>query len=242
MGVNQQRDDEIEIDLKEIFSVLVRKSWLIILLGLMLALGAMVGTKIFITPTYQSTTKMYVLAKQDNDMVTSGDLQTSTLLTQDYVELIRSRTVTESVIAQLGLDMTHEQLINKLDVTVRGETRIIYISVIDEDPYVARDIANAVRDSAAVHIKNVMNSEAVNIVEEANIPEEKYGPHTVRNGVLAGAVGVLVAIIIILVQYISNDTIKTAEDVERYLKLSTLGTIPLEKNEVKQKKKKVKKM
>ena len=52
---------------------------------------------------------MYVLAKQNNDTLTSADMQTSTLLTKDYAEMIQSRTVTEAVIAQLGLDMTHEQ-------------------------------------------------------------------------------------------------------------------------------------
>lgn len=239
MEVNQQRNDEIEIDLREVFAIFVKKSWLVVLLGVIFALATIVATKMFITPTYQSTTKMYVLAKQDRDTVTSGDLQTSSLLTEDYVELIKSRTVTEAVIAQLGLKLTHEQLLAKLDVTVRGETRIIYVSAIDEDPYVAKDIANAVRDSVAVHIKNVMNTEAVNVVEEANIPDEKFGLHTKRNGVLAGAVGVLLAVIIILVQYLGNDTITTAEDVEKYLKLSTLGTIPMNKSQTNVKKKKV---
>lgn len=166
-------NDEIEIDLREIFSVLLSHLGIIILSGLVLGLVAIVGTKVFITPQYQSVTKMYVLAKQNNDTLTSADMQTSTLLTKDYAEMIQSRTVTEAVIAQLGLDMTHEQLVNKISVSNTTDTRIITISVLDKDPYMARDIANAVRDTAAEHIKNVMNSEAVNVVDEANIPAEK---------------------------------------------------------------------
>ena len=114
MEQNQMNNDEIEIDLREIFSVLLSHLGIIILSGLVLGLVAIVGTKVFITPQYQSVTKMYVLAKQNNDTLTSADMQTSTLLTKDYAEMIQSRTVTEAVIAQLGLDMTHEQLVNKI--------------------------------------------------------------------------------------------------------------------------------
>ncbi len=240
MEQNQQRDDEIEIDLWEIFSLLISKLGIIILSGLILALVAIVGTKLFITPQYQSITKMYVLTKQNNDTLTNSDLQTSTLLTKDYAELIKSRTVTEAVIAKLGLDMSHEDLIDKMTVETTTDTRIVTIKIVDEDPYMARDIANAIRDIAAEHIQNVMNSEAVNVVDEANIPDKKFSPSTMKNGMIAGLLGCFLAVAIILIAHISNDTIKTSEDVERYLGLSTLGTIPLNKNDVKSKKKKIK--
>lgn len=241
MEINQQRDDEIEIDLMEIINVLISKLGIIILSGMILALIAIVGTKLFITPQYQSVTKMYVLSKQNSDTLTNSDLQTSTLLTKDYAEMIKSRTVTEAVIAKLGLDLKHEDLINKIEVGTTTDTRIITIKVVDEDPYIARDIANAVRDTSAEHIKNVMDSEAVNIVDEANVPDGKYSPSTMKNGLIAGVLGCFLAVVIILIQYISNDTIKVSEDVERYLGLSVLGTIPMEKTDAKKKKKKVKK-
>ena len=227
MEQNQMNNDEIEIDLREIFSVLLSHLGIIILSGLVLGLVAIVGTKVFITPQYQSVTKMYVLAKQNNDTLTSADMQTSTLLTKDYAEMIQSRTVTEAVIAQLGLDMTHEQLVNKISVSNTTDTRIITISVLDKDPYMARDIANAVRDTAAEHIKNVMNS---------NIPAEKYSPSVSKNGLIGGVLGCMIAVAIILIRFIMNDTIQTAEDVERYLQLSTLGTIPLLQTDKKKKK------
>lgn len=241
MEINQQMDDEIEIDLMEIINVLISKMGIIILSGMMLALIAILGTKLFITPQYQSVTKMYVLAKQNSDTLTNSDLQTSTLLTKDYAELIESRTVTEAVIAKLGLDLKHEDLIEKVEISTTTDTRVITIKVVDEDPYMARDIANAIRDTAAEHIKNVMNSEAVNVVDEANVPDTKYSPSTMKNGLIAGVIGCFIAVAVILIQYISNDTIKMSEDVEKYLGLSVLGTIPMDKEEANRKKKKFKK-
>ncbi|MCI6429919.1 MAG: Wzz/FepE/Etk N-terminal domain-containing protein [Lachnospiraceae bacterium] len=237
METNQQRDDEIEIDLVEVFRLLVSKLGIIILSGMIFAFLAIIGTKLFITPKYQSVTKMYVLAQQNSDTVTNSDLQTSTLLTKDYAELITSRTVAESVIANLRLDLKYDQLINKIEVGTTSDTRIITIKVTDEDPYAARDMANAVRDTAAEHIKSVMNIEAVNVVDTANIPDQKCSPSVSKNGLLAGVLGCFLAVVIILIQYLSNDTIKVSEDVEHYLGLSTLGVIPMEKTDGKKKKK-----
>ena len=237
METNQQRDDEIEIDLVEVFRLLVSKLGIIILSGMIFAFLAIIGTKLFITPKYQSITKMYVLAQQNSDTVTNSDLQTSTLLTKDYAELITSRTVAESVIANLRLDLKYDQLINKIEVGTTSDTRIITIKVTDEDPYAARDIANAVRDTAAEHIKSVMNIEAVNVVDAANIPDQKCSPSVSKNGLLAGMLGCFLAVVIILIQYLSNDTIKVSEDVEHYLGLSTLGVIPMEKTDGKKMKK-----
>lgn len=233
MENNQQRTDEIEIDLREIAGVLFSKLGIIILSGIILALFAMVGTKLFITPQYESTTKMYVLTKQDGNTLTSGDMQTSTLLTKDYAELIKSRTVIEGVAAQLDLDLGYDKLLDKVTVTTPTDTRILTISVSDPDPYTAAKIADAVRDAAAEHIQTVMNTEAVNVVESANIPSKPSRPSAMKNGAIGGVLGVFLAIAVVLVSYLMNDTIKTSDDIEKYLNLSTLGNLPLVENETK---------
>lgn len=237
---NLQDNTDIEIDVLELFHVLLNKFWIILLAGIIAALAFVGGTILFITPQYQSTTKMYVLSKQDNNTITQQDMQTSLSLTKDYAELIKSRTVTEGVIAQLNLDLTHEQLLGKVSVDSATDTRILSITVTDPDPYEACKIANAIRDVAANHIKNIMDIDAVNVVETANIPDQKSSPNISKNGVIGGLLGVLLSVAIILIAYISNDTIKTQEDVERYLGLSMLGTIPLTAADRKNKKKKQK--
>ena len=237
---NLQDNTDIEIDVLELFHVLLNKFWIILLAGIIAALAFVGGTILFITPQYQSTTKMYVLSKQDNNTITQQDMQTSLSLTKDYAELIKSRIVTEGVIAQLNLDLTHEQLLGKVSVDSATDTRILSITVTDPDPYEACKIANAIRDVAANHIKNVMDIDAVNVVETANIPDQKSSPNISKNGVIGGLLGVLLSVAIILIAYISNDTIKTQEDVERYLGLSMLGTIPLIAADRKNKKKKQK--
>lgn len=179
--------------------------------------------------------------KQDNNTLTSADMQTSTQLTKDYAELIQSRTVLEGVIAQLNLDMTYKEMLNKVSVETSSDSRIVSISVTDEDPYTASEIANAVRDMAAEHIQSVMDIEAVNVVDTANIPNEKASPSLAKNGVIGGLLGVIIAMAAVIIIYLTNDTIKVEEDVERYLGLSVLGSIPFSEKESRSKKKKSRK-
>lgn len=208
-------NDEVEIDLGEVFHLLLSKLGIIILSGIVFCLVAVMGTMLLITPKYESTTKIVVLSKQD-----------SSTLTKDYAELIKSRTVTEGVIAQLGLDMTHEQLLSKLSVDTPTDTRVVSITITDTDPYTAAEIANAVRDIVSKHIQQVMDIKAVNVVETANIPDSPSSPSAAKNGMLGGMFGILLAAAIVIIVYLTNDTVKTPEDVEKYLGLSVLGTIP----------------
>lgn len=234
-------NDEIEIDLGEVFHLVISKLGVIILSGILLGVLSIIGTMLFITPKYESTTKIMVLNKQDNNTLTSADMQTSTQLTKDYAELIQSRTVLEGVIAQLNLDMTYKEMLNKVSVETSSDSRIVSISVTDEDPYTASEIANAVRDMAAEHIQSVMDIEAVNVVDTANIPNEKASQSLAKNGVIGGLLGVIIAMAAVIIIYLTNDTIKVEEDVERYLGLSVLGSIPFSEKESRSKKKKSRK-
>lgn len=223
------KSDEIEIDLKELWMVLMRRVWILIGTGIGLALIAFLLSKFVLTPQYESTTKIYILNKQNNETaITYSDLQSGTQLTKDYMTLVTSRPVTEQVIGDLGLDMKHKDMVDIIKVSNPQDTRILSITVTYKDPFMAKKIADAVREAAAVHITDVMNIEQVSIVEDANIPEEASSPNTIRNTILGGAVGFILAAGIVILIHVLDDTIKTPDDIERYLGLSILSSIPMQ--------------
>ena len=85
-------DDEVEIDLRELFYAL-KKHILIILAALLAgAVIAGVATKIFITPVYSATSTMLILTKETT-LSSLTDLQIGSQVTKDYNILITSRTV-----------------------------------------------------------------------------------------------------------------------------------------------------
>ena len=206
--INQ--NDEIEIDLFEVIGVLLHYWWVIIGTGIIFGAVALAFTRFAITPQYQSVTKMYVLNRQNEDMLTNADLQAASLLTKDYAELIKSRTVAEAVCDEMHLNLTAEELSSKISVSTPSDARVISIAVVDPDPEMARDLANEVRNKAAQHIQTVMNSEAVNVVDMANLPTSKYSPSLSKNGLMAGLIGAVLAGAGILLSFKLNDTVKSA--------------------------------
>ncbi len=233
--VKRHQDEAIEIDLGQLFRELLSNIVAIVLTAL---IGAMIGYlagKTVITPEYTSTTKIYVTANdetQQSNSVNTGELQAGALLTKDYEQIIESREVTETVIARLELKsgdeaMSHSTLLGKISVTIPSDTRVVSISVTDSDPYMACDIANAVRDVAMERIQSVMDMKSVKIVEEANVPTSPSSTSASRVAMMGGVVGLVLAIAVCVILFLRNNTITTAEDVERYLGLSTLGTIPI---------------
>ncbi|MCI8977694.1 MAG: protein-tyrosine kinase [Lachnospiraceae bacterium] len=235
---NHRENDVIEVDLLEILSALLGRVWLILGVGILAAAVSLTISKFILTPTYESTTKIYILNKSESTTVTYSDVQMGTQLTKDYAELINSRYVLEEVIAKLSLtEMEYQDLLDKVSVHTPADTRIVSITVTDTSPLQAMDIANCIREVAGEHIQNVMDIDAVNVVEEANFPTEKAGPSVLKWTLLGGVLGVFLACAAILAHYLLDDTIKTSEDVEKYLGLSTLALIPVavDENNTKQK-------
>ena len=224
----KEYNEEIEIDLGEVFHMLLSKIGLIVMVGVIFAAASICVSKFFITPQYESQTRLYVLSRQDQGQLTSGDMQASSLITKDYAELIKSRTVMNSVIKKEKIDLTPEAMLKKIQVETKDDTRVVTIKVIDEDPYLAKDMANDVRHAAAEHIETVMDCDAVNVVDKANFPRKPCSPNVKKNGLVAGVLGILLTILVLLIRFITNDSIKTSEDVEKYLGVSTLGVIPEE--------------
>ncbi|MBQ7616059.1 MAG: protein-tyrosine kinase [Butyrivibrio sp.] len=233
----RNRDDIIEINLGELFAVLFSRAFLIVSCGVFFALTGLFISKFVLHPVFDSTTKIYILNKEENQTVTYSDVQISTQLTQDYAELIKSRYVLEEVIQRLNLiDMDYDDLSDVLKVDTPSDTRIVAITVRDEDPLMAMQIANCIREVASEHIESVMDIDAINVAETANVPMEKSGPSTLRWTIIAGFLGGVAAAFFVILGYLLDDTIKSNDDVERYLGLSTLALVPLTTEETDKKK------
>lgn len=223
----RQDNDEVEIDLMELFMVLLEKIWIIGAAAIVCGLVMLIYSKVFIAPTYESTTRIIVLNTSDNETTTINDLQLGTQLMGDYKQLITSRYVVETIIEKFDLDEEYEDFVNRVKVSNEANTRIIEITLTDTDPEMAKEMVDELREVAAKRIKEVMAIEAVNLVDEGNVPTQKAAPSVSKYTLIGILIGGFLSVAIILVVYLLDDTIKNADDVEKYLHLSTLGLIPI---------------
>uniref|UniRef100_UPI004056B9EE YveK family protein n=1 Tax=Acetatifactor sp. TaxID=1872090 RepID=UPI004056B9EE len=228
---NTNTEDVIEIDLQELFGLLLHWLWLILICGIVTGVIGFVISNYVITPQYESTTKVYILNKQDNSTLTYSDVQLGTQLTKDYAQLIKGRDVLEKVIETYGLMEGYGEFADRVEVETLTDTRIIAITVEDPDPVMAQLLANEIRIVASEQIKNVMDVQAVNVAEEAYLPKEPSSPSVLKWTAIGLLLGVFLCAMVLIIRFLMDDTIKTSEDVERYLGLSTLAMIPIMETE-----------
>lgn len=237
-----QQDGEVEINLAELIPYLFHWLWLIAIVSLATAAIAFSIAAFVLTPKYQSTTKVYILSKSGaNDNITYQDTQLANYLTKDFKEMVKSRSVLETVIRECNLPESYNALASNVSVSNTTDTRIVGISVKDPDPERAQYLANAVREVAAIHLQEVMDLEAVNVVEEANLPTSVVEPSKKKYTLAGFAIGFIITVVILIINYYLDDSIKTSEDAEKYLGMTTLATIPMFEDEDGAKKKKKRK-
>lgn len=227
-NTNNSYSDEIEIDLGEVLMLMLHNLWIIVLCAIIGGIICFCISKFAITPLYESSTQVYILNEKDsNTALTSSDLQLGSQLTKDYAELIKSRSVLEKVIENLQLNETYGSLLERVAVSNTADTRILKITATDPEPLWAQSIADEIRNVASDHIINVMGIEAVNVVDYANLPILPASPSIKKWTAIGVLVGAFLCMVVILIRFLLDDTVKTSEDVEKFLNMSTLAMVPM---------------
>ena len=223
-----KEQDKFEIDVFQLVKVLWKRKFLIVLAALVAGLAAFAYSSFVIKPQYTSTTRIYVVNRNQADKpgLTNQDLQAGAYLVKDYREIILSQDVLEKVVADQKLTMDAKTLGRKVSVTVPADTRIVSVSVRDGNPEEASRIANALREVAAQKIISITRVSDVTTLEEARPATSPSSPNIRRNTMMATIAGVGFVTVIVLLVELLDDRVKRPEDIEEVMHLSLLGVIP----------------
>ena len=222
-------DDEIVIDFRELFYEFKRRIWWILLAAVLGTGAAGAYSYYLLTPQYISEAKIYVLSKETT-LTSLADLQMGTQLTPDYKELIGSRPVMQEVINTLNLDITYRQLAEKLKLENPKDTRILYLTVTDPNPYMAKAIVDEIANAASDYIGEIMEMTPPKLIEDGMVATVQTSPNVKKNAAVGGLVMLVLACGVITLSVIMNDTIRSEEDVFKYLELPVLAVVPERKD------------
>lgn len=225
-----RNQEEAEINLVELFYVMLHRLWAILLAGVVGAAAMGIYTAEMITPMYQSTSMIYITSKSTS-ITSLADLQVGTQLAPDYMVLMKSRPVLEQVIENLDLDLGYGTIRGMVSLSNPSETRFIDITVTCEDPKLAKDIADEIAVVSVDKVAELMRTDEPSIIEKGQVATTPSSPDLARNCMMGGLVGIVLVMGIILVKYLMNDDITSRDDVEHYLGLTVLGVIPSEDSE-----------
>lgn len=179
---------------------------------------------------YFSTSTTLIVSNQ-KDGSKYNDLQLSDInlnrnLVNTYNIIAKSDRVLERVIQDIDLDMSLSTLRPKVSVSSEGNTEIIRFTIEDHNPEQARDIANSLSMVFQREVKEFLRMDNVQIIDVAKLPRSPVRPRPMLNILIAAFTGLMAGLgIVFLIEYLDN-TIKTPEDVQRYLDLPILGAIP----------------
>jgi capsular polysaccharide biosynthesis protein len=219
---------EETIDLREYLYILKKRLWIIVLITFITTAASGVISFFVLEPVYQANTTLYVGKNISMDgNIGYQDVLLSGQLVKDYRELAKSRLVSNMVINELGLrDTTTIEIASMLGVNLRSDTRIIEITAQHMNPVFARDVANKVADVFKRKSVELIEVDNVQVIDIAETPTDPIKPNKMMNVAIGFILGMMIGLgLVFLIEYLDN-TLKTANDVEKYLGLAVIGTIP----------------
>lgn len=215
------------IDLTEILSAVRQHLLELIFVTLAAALVGFMASKFLMTPKYDSSALMIVNTRQDvNANVTSDQINSATQLVSTYSIIIKSDTVLQRVIDNLGLNLTYAQLNKRVTVAAVDDTQVMKITVQSDSPEWARQVCEQIITVAPDVIKEAVEAGSVKVISNPSLATEPVSPNIKKNTMLAAAVGFVLVIGIIVLQVLLDNKINTEEDVTKYLDMTVLGVIP----------------
>ena len=219
-------EEETEIDLIDLAWALLDKIHYIVLCFLIGAVIMNAYSYFLVRPTYKSTAKMYVVSASKNSVVDLDALNIGTSLTADYEQLMLSYPVLEQLINKLNLDMDSDTLAKMITLENPTDTRILNINVVSTDPKNARDIANTLMDVSVDYLPKTMSTNAPNVAQKAKLADHKDGPSYTKYTMIGALAGAFLYCMYLVVKYLMDDTIHTADDMEKYFDIVPLAVIP----------------
>ena len=224
--VTRREDEEVTIDLVELFYALLDKWYMLMLSTLVGMLLLSAYSFFFVEPTYEAVAKLYAVSASGDSAVDLTDLNIGTSLTNDYKELIMSYPVLDQVSAALGLNMTSEGLSRLVTLTNPSNTRILIITARTTDPELSERIANTLAGVAQDYLPETMSTPRLNVAQVAKVPTKKSAPSYTRMTLLGGILGFIIMASYYAVLFLIDDTIKSQEDLENTFGVPVLTSVP----------------
>ena len=214
------------IEFKRMLDILNNKKGIIVLiLILFIALGYLYSYY-YIVPEYKSTSTL-LLIPNDDETVTSSDLTLNSGLISTYGNIAKNSKVLKQVINNLNLNIQEGQLLSKIEINIIKDTHIMEISVSDTDPQMATNITKELSNVFLNEIKQIYNLNNIGIVDEAQLPDTPYNINHIKDMFVFVCMGIVVSFAYIVIIYLFDNTIKKEEDIEEYIKIKSLGSVPI---------------
>ena len=219
---------------------ILRKSWLLILVTVIVGLGVAAAWSFTRTPLYEARSEVFVSTESSS---TVTDLQQGNTFSlarvTTYVNLTTTPLVLDPVITSLGLDPSSSTLSTQVTATNPANTTLIQISVTDANPQLAGDLANAVAASLTQTVESIETPSGaatspikLTMVRDATPPSMPVSPNIPLNMALGALAGLVIGIAVGMFRNILDTRVRTPRDVQKVTDRPLIGSIPFDSKAV----------
>ena len=219
-----------ELDLKDLLSLFLSKIAQIILITTISVVIGIIYTLGFTTPKYTSSTTLILTGSNQGkgeNTITTSDVTLNSKLVSTYSVLAKSKSVLGKVISNLNLNINQGELKKGVSVTAVEDTEVIKISVTNEDPELARKLANEVAIVFCDKVTEHYGMNNIHILDEAEVPQNPSNIHHTKDVAIFAFIGIAISIGYVLIANMLDTTIKTQEEIEKGFGLPVLVSIPM---------------
>lgn len=217
------------IRLKDLWELFVHRIVIIALAAVITAGSLFAYDRISYTPQYTSTATLYIKQQAEGNLTVMdayNEFSLALRLVKDCDYLLKSRTVLQTVIDELELNMSYSQLHARVSTSNPTNTRVLEVTAIGDTPDQAKAIVDKICDIASVKMEEAMGLKQVNLYEYGTVPAGPSNGMNMLIYILAGAAAALLTFGVFLLSFLLDDRIRTDEDVEHMLGLTILAEIP----------------
>lgn len=220
-------EDYDTIDLLEVLNVVRQHILIIALVTVIAAVAGFAVSKFVMVPKYESSALMIVNTRQDTTAnVTSDQINSATKLVSTYSIIIKSDTVLQQVINNLGLNLTYSELKDRVTVSAVDDTQVMQITVLSDNPEWARQVCEQITLISPDVILESVEAGSVKLISQASVSLTPVSPNVLRNTGIAGMLGLVLSVGVVVLRELLDNRIKSEEDVRKYLELPVIGVIP----------------
>lgn len=220
-----------EIDIKRIIEIIFSKKLIITLIILLSVTLGYVYSYYYKKPEYKSSVTILLVADENktDKSLTQTDVNLNNGLISTYSSIAKSSSILQKTIQNLNLDIPVSKLEQNVEAKQIDNTQFLEISVKNESPERAKNIANELAEVFTEQIKEIYNLQNISIVDKAETEENPCNINHMKDMIIFGFAGIVLSIIIVMIIYMFDDTVKDQKDIEKNIKLRTIGTLPVDR-------------
>lgn len=224
-------NEEIEIDLKRLGKILLRKAWLIGLTAVVCAVAVFLGTFCFVEPEYQASTMFYVnnsnrIPGDSASNITASDINASRGLVKSYIAILNTRESINEIIEVAGVNRTYAEVAGMISADAVDSTEIIEVVVTSTNRQEAKLIADAVAVVLPQRISGIIDGSSAKVVAVAVLPQGPSSPSYSKNTLIGFLGGMVLMAAVVILWALMDVRVHTEEDIAQLCTYPILAAVP----------------